>query len=809
MSVSSGYIGRSIPRREDEYLLRGLGRFVDDVPQPDNLIHLGFVLSPHSHARILSIDTDEARRLPGVIDVLTGADVADWIRPLTVEIQMQGYQDSSRDVLARDKVRFVGEHVAVILAENPYIAQDAIDLVRVEYEQLPAAVQVDAARAHGAPLVHEHIQQNIMFSGSFATAGFDEAFGSGDLRIRERFKTGRVASVPMEPRGCLAVPEHGGSSIVFYASTQAPHLLRTALAQHVGCSEASLRVVVPDVGGGFGMKAHVYPEDIIVAALALRYRRAVKWVQDRREELLTNIHAREHVYDVEASVSKDGVINAVRLNLTVNAGAYSSYPEGCTLEATGGARMLLGPYRVRNYAYEVFAIATHTCPTGAYRGVAQPACFLAMEGLIDRIGRRLGIDPAEVRLRNLVPTSELPWVNVVGVRYDTGSYEESLRRAMDMVGYDAFRKGQPANRLVDGCYRGIGICCFAEVSGTGAVGWRVRGLTRIPGFDGALVRVEPTGKVTAFISHATAGQGHLTTFAQVLADQLHAPIEDITIVEGDTSVSPYGTGTIASRSAITGGGALIRAGEKITTKMKRIAAHMLEADENDIVLRNGRAELVGVSPVGVTYEQIAATAYSMTKVALPPGEEYGLQALEYYDPPLVTMANAVHIACVSVDASDARVSIDKYIIVHDCGRVINPMIVEGQIHGGTAQGIGEALMEEIVYGPDGQLLNASLLDYLLPSALDVPDYQVDHIESPSIDTLGGFKGVGENGIIGAVPAVTNAVADALAGIGCNVNQIPLRPAYLAALIRDAGPNAASAAAPLIQEAAARSRSKAP
>jgi carbon-monoxide dehydrogenase large subunit len=782
-TAAGSYIGRSMPRREDDYLLRGHGRFIDDLSESRDQLHLGFVMSPHAHARIVSIDISSAAALPGVVAVLTGADLAKITKPICTEIEFPGYKRNERPILAIDRVRFVGEQVAVVVAETAYIAQDAIELVQVEYDPLPAAAELESAHRPGAPLVHDHIARNAIFQTEFKTKHFDEEFAKGAHVLREHFRSGRVAGVPIEPRGCLAIPDHVGDSLIFYSSTQIPHLLRTKLSHCIGCPEPRIRVVVPEVGGGFGTKAQVYPEEIVAAALALKYRRPVKWIQDRREELLTNIHARDHLYDIEVAFGGDGVIQAIRVELLTNAGAYSSFPFGCTLETTGGVRMLVGPYKIRNYAYKAFSIATHTCPSGAYRGVAQPICFLTIEGMMDRIGRKLGIDPAEVRLRNIVPTRDLPWVNVVGVRYDTGSYEECLRRAMAMVDYETFRTGQLGGRLVDGKFHGIGICCFTEISGAGSPGWRARGIRHLPGFDSAIVRVEPTGKVTAFISHANGGQGHLTTFAQIVAENIGARFEDVTIVEGDTSVSPYGTNTFASRSAVTGGGAAIRASGKVAEKMKRLAGHILEASDRDIVLAEGYASVVGSSQLRVSFEEIAKTAYSMNDRALPAGEEFGLETTDYYDPPLATMANAVHIVAVSVDADDGRIAINRYVVVHDCGRIINPAVVNGQIHGGTAQGIGEALMEELVYDGQGQLMNANLLDYLLPTALDIPDYEIEHIESPSIDTVGGFKGVGEGGVIGAVPAIANAVADALSELGANINRIPLRPGDLSNLIR--------------------------
>ena len=777
------FIGQDILRREDDYLLRGQGRFVDDLPLPADTLHLGFILSPHAHARIVAINTTQAAALDGVVAVMTGEDMAEFVQPVSAEIEIAGYNRHDRNVIARDIVRFVGEAVAVVVCESAYIAQDAVELVEVDYEILPATVRLESATDPGMPLVHAEVANNLIFEGRFATDGIEAAFRDAKHVLKERFRSGRVGGVPLETRGCAAIPEHG-DSLLFYSSTQIPHLLRTALAEYTGVEESKLRVVVPEVGGGFGTKAQIYPEEFITVALARHFRQPVKWIQDRREELLTDIHSRDHIYDVEVAFDDNGIVRGLRAEIWTNGGAYSSMPFGCTLETTGGARMIVGPYKITEYAYVARAVATHTTPVGAYRGVAQPSCFMAIEGMMDRIARALKLDPAEIRLRNMVATDELPWTNVVGVRYDTGSFVESLKRAMEMIDYNGFRSRQQASRLVEGKYHGIGICSFTEVSGTGAPGWRARGLARLPGFDSGIVKVEPTGKITAFVSHAHSGQGHYTTFAQVVADALGANLEDVNIVEGDTASTPYGTNTFASRSAVTGGGALLRAGDKVRQKIKRIAAHMLEAAVDDVEVAGGRAYVAGVPEHGLTFKQVAETAYAMNNQSLPDGESFGLEDTDFYDPPLVTMANAVHIAQVSVDAADGRVEIERYVVVHDCGRLINPTIVNGQIQGGVAQGIGEALMEEMVYDDLGQFKNATLLDYLLPTSEDVPNMEIEHIESPSIDNVGGFKGVGEGGIIGAVPSVLNGVADALSDLGVNINSKPLRPSLLSKLMRE-------------------------
>jgi len=775
-------VGQSVPRREDAWLLTGKGCYVDDVPEPPNTLHLGFVLSPEAHARIVSIDADAARALPGVLDVLTGDDLAALAQPIRTGFLLEGHRDTSRDVIAREKVRFVGEAVAVVVAENPYVAEDGVERVFVTYDPLPAAVGLEAAARDDAPVVHEELGTNILLESTFTTEGLDEAFAGATHVIKETFRTGRIAGVPMEPRGCLATTGRAGEELTLWTSTQIPNIVKTALAKLLDYPESGIRVITPDVGGGFGTKAHFYPEEVVCSALALKYGRPVKWIQDRREELLTNIHAREHIYAIEAGIDTDGVIVAMRCDMMANAGAYSSYPFGATLEPVGGVRFVLGPYHICNYGYLTRAVASHTCPAGAYRGTAQPTAMLAIEGMMDRIARKIGIDPAEARRRNLIQPEQLPYTTVVGMVYDTGSYTEALAKALEMIGYEDYRANQPADRLIDGKYRGIGICCYTENSGMGVAAVRARGWSTLPGFDGALVRVASDGKVKAFISHAASGQGHYTSFAQIVADQVGVPFADVSIVVGDTGQTPAGTNTFASRGTVTGGGAAIRACLVVADKMKRIAAQVLEVSADDIVLENGLTMVQGVPDMSLTVREIAEVAYSMTSHALPEGEDYGLEATDHYDAGMPTIANAVHVAAVAVDAADGTVEVERYAVVHDCGRIINPMIVDGQIHGGAVQALGEVLMEELVYDEAGQLQNATLLEYLLPTALDIPMIEIAHIESVTDENPGGFKGLGEGGVIGGVPALTNAIADALAGIGANVNSNPLKPSRITELI---------------------------
>ncbi len=777
----SCYAGAAVRRIGDDRLLTGRGEYVGDLALPGTL-HIAFVRSPHAHARLVAIDTSAASAAPGVVAVFTGRDLLEPCRPIRVECALPGYRQTERRVITVDKVRFVGEPVAVVVAEDRYLAEDAAEFVHVTYEPLPAVVDMEEALAPTAPLVHDEIDSNALFHSEFSSGDVAGAFAGAAHVVRESFRSNRVAGVPLEPRGCVARYDAARRELTEWSSTQIPHLLRTALADLLNFPEERIRVIAPDVGGGFGTKAHVYPEEVLVAALAMRLARPVKWMQDRREDLLTSIHARDHRYDVEAAVDARGVLLGVKLRLLSNGGAYPSYPFGCTLEPTGGARLLSGPYKLPTYTYEAYGIATHTCPSGAYRGVAQPTARLAIEGIMDRIGRDLGLDPAEVRLRNLVQPDEFPYVNVVGARYDTGSYSEALRRALERAGYDDYRRRQPADRLAGGKYRGIGLSCFTEITGIGPAGWAPRGVRRVPGFDSASIRVEPTGRVRALVTAADQGQGHATTFAQLVADGLGVRLSDVTVSEGDTGNGLYGSGTFASRSAVASGGALVESSAQLRAKMRRIASELLEVTAEDVVLAEGRAAARGAPTRSVSIREIAEVAYSMTPRALPAGEGYGLEATAYYGPPAATMANGAHVVQIAIDPETGHIDIERYVVVHDCGRIINPVIVDGQIHGGTAQGLGQVLLEAIVYDRDGQLLTASLMDYLLPTASDTPAVESEHLETPSTDTLGGFKGVGEGGVIGSIPALVSAVSDALAGLGVMVSALPLSPDRVRALI---------------------------
>lgn len=778
-----GLIGQAIPRKEDMRLLRGAGRYVDDLPEPPGSLHLAFVLSPHAHARIVSIDTTAAAALDGVRGVCTGRDFAGKIRTLTADIVQPGFQPAGREALPVDRVRFVGEAVAVVVAVNRYIAEDAVELVQVDYEELPVLGTMEAALASGAPPIHEDTRDNVLFRAANKSNGFDAAFASAHLVVSDTFDSPRLAALSLEPRGCLALHDSGQGSLTLYTSTQIPHILRTGIAEALDCDETKLRVIAPDVGGGFGMKAYLYPEELIAGHLARELDAPIKWIGDRREDLLSSVQGRGYRFDVALAFTAEGDLIGARADILCDIGAYPCYPFGASTGASGAAIFLPGPYRMPHYAFETRAIATHTCPAGVYRGVAAPSAFFATEALMDRAAQILGLDPAAIRRRNVLIDANLPYTTpAVNIPYTSGTYQKCLEQALEAADYEGFRRRQPADRMIDGKLRGIGIGCIVEHTGQGASRYRIRGIRNIPGFDSAHVQVAPDGCAIVYVSQATQGQGHLTAFAQVAADQLGLSLDDVTVVEGDTAQVPYGTGTFASRGAVLGGGAVIRAARIVREKMARIAADVLEVGTGDLEFVDGRVQVAGVSGLSVSVREIATIAHARHDRPLPKGESFGLEATDFYDPPLSSITNATHVAQVAIDPVTGLVEVEHYVVAHDCGRLINPLIVEGQVHGGIVQGISSTLSEAFYFDDQGQALTASLLDYLISTAADIPDIEVHHQESWSPDTEGGFKGVGEGGVIGALPAVVNAINDALSGYGAFITRIPVRPESVLSII---------------------------
>ena len=740
MQLKSARIGEPAPRLEDEALLRGRAAFLDDVDCGSGTLHVAFVRSPYAHALVRAVNLAPAHALQGVVAAYAAADFAGEIKPIAADYDAAGFRVTQRPVIAGERVRFVGDTLAMVVAKDPYVALDAAELVEYDLDPLPAVVDAEKS-------------EEVVFESRFSTDGFEEIHSKGELRLKERFTAARMAAVPMEPRGCAARFEAG--RLTLWSSSQVPHMVQTCIAEHMGVAQEDIRVIVPEVGGGFGMKAAVYPEELLVAAAARRLGAPVKWTQDRFDDFLTSTQAREHRYDVEAGFTREGVLTSLSADVLVNAGAYATLPFGSSLEANGAPRNMPGPYRLRHFRYRTRAVQTHTCPIGAYRGVAGPLAFFVMEGVLDRIARRLALDPAEVRRRNVV--REFPYRNVMGLDYAEGCFLPALERALKLADYEGLRRRQREQAGGRRAY-GIGVVLATEQTGMGSARYQARGLLRVPGFEGATVKLEVDGSASAHVSQAAAGQGHATSFAQIVSDSLGVPLAQVRVVEGDTGRTPFGTGTFASRGIVIAGGAVAAASEAVRKRAAEVAAGMLECGAGDVELRDGHAAVVGVPGMKVSLRAVAEKAG-------------GIESTERHDTPGATIASMAHVASVVVDKRTGCVKVERYVVVHDCGRMVNPTIVDGQIQGAVVQGLGEVLMEALSCDADGQPTTTSLMDYQLPRCADVMPIVIEALHS---EAGGGIiKGVGESGIMGAVPALANAVGDALAAEGASVSALPL------------------------------------
>ncbi|MFQ5899376.1 MAG: xanthine dehydrogenase family protein molybdopterin-binding subunit [Candidatus Methylomirabilia bacterium] len=776
-------VGARVKRVEDARLLTGQGSYVDDH-RPSGLLYAAFLRSPHAHARLVRLDSSAARALPGVAAVVTGDELARWTKPVHAFSKMTEYKVTSFPPLALGKVRFAGEAVVVVVAESRYLAEDALDRIVVDYEPLPIASDVEAAIEAGAPLLHEEVGSNILLAREFARGDIDAAITGAEVVVRERFRFHRHTAVCIENRGCLA-EYHGGTGLLtFRSSTQCPGLLRDVLADLLDLPEHRIRVVATDVGGGFGAKSSLYPEEITICALARRLSRPVKWTGDRREDLLATSQAWDEIVEAELALRADGTIVGLGAEVIADIGAYSIYPWTAAIEPVQTISFLPGPYHVPHYRGRSRGVATCKAPMGPYRGVGRPVATFVMEGLVDRAARRLAMDPTELRLRNYIQPEEFPYKSPSGIVWDRSSFTESMLKARESLQYEAARAEQ-ARARAEGRWIGVGFASYVELTGIGSAIPVSPGMPIATGSEAATVRVDPSGTVTTIFAIASHGQGLETSLAQVVADELGVPLEDVRVVYGDTALSPYGTGTYASRSAVLAGGAGILAGRAVRDKVFEIAAHLIEADRADLVVEDGRVSVRGMPDRGVNFREIAKAAYSGIR-RLPQGMEPGLEATRFYDPYFGTASNATHAAVVEVDRETCEVRILRYVVVEDCGRIINPLIVDGQVHGGVAQGIGAALLEEVVYDEAGQLLTGSLMDYLIPSAGEIPRIEVHHLETPSPTALGGFRGMGEGGTIGASATIANAVTDALTPLGIEVNELPFTPERLFRLIGRVG-----------------------
>lgn len=768
----SRLVGARVKRREDPRLVRGLAHYVDDVRLPDTL-HVAILRSPHAHARIKSIRVEEASKAPEVVSVVTGNDIRDSIGPVPVAAQNPTLRVPLHTVLAVDRVCYVGEGVAAVVAQDRYAAQDALDLIQVDYEPLPVVSDPEKALAPGSPVIHSEWPDNVAFLWTLKQGNLAKAFRDAYRIVKQHLVHQRLAPIAIEGRGVLARYLPGEKELTVWSSTQIPHLLKTQLSLMLRQPENLVRVIAPEVGGAFGSKLNVYAEEALVAYLSRTLNRPVKWIEDRRENIQATIHGRGQVGDVEIAVKKDGTILGLQYRVIADIGAYHQLLTPGIPPLTG--LMLSGAYKIPCISMEVTGVFTNKMSTDAYRGAGRPEATYVVERIIDRVAQELGIDPVKIRQKNFPQRRDFPFKTATGLMYDSGNYRAALSKALKLAGYEKLRREQKRLRN-QGRYLGIGLSTYVEISGMGPSAAMPAG-----GWESGTVRVEPTGKVTVLTGTSPHGQGQETSFAQIVADELGVDLDDITVVHGDTAVVTSGIGTFGSRATAVGGTAVLQAATKVKEKARKIAANILEANLVDLVFSGGKFGVKGVPKKGITIQQIALEAHLATN--LPKRMEPGLSATSVFEPSNFTFPFGTHICVVEVDPKNGEIAVKKYIAVDDCGKVINPLLVDGQIQGGIAQGLGQALFEEVVYDENGQLLTGSLMDYALPKAKDLPRLELARTETPTPVNPLGAKGVGESGTIGSTPAVVNAVVDALAPFGVVHIDMPLKPEKIWRLCR--------------------------
>jgi aerobic carbon-monoxide dehydrogenase large subunit len=780
------FFGAAVKRREDPRFLRGEGRFVDDVTVP-GMFHAAFLRSPHAHARIVAIDAAVAASAPGVVRVLTFKDLERWMKPLPLfgavppglaAVVKFDIRQAPQWALCRDRARHVGEIVAMVVADSPERAEDAVDLIDVEWDPLPAVVDMTEAAEPGAPLIHPDWGSNVGISFSHAIGDADHAFAQADATVTETFHIQRYVGMPLETRGVVANWDRRDGTMTTWNSTQVSHFVQQGLTGALGLPPHKIRVIAPDLGGGFGTKASGYAEDALIPIAAVALGRPVKWIESRREHMSGAAHARHQIHTISLAAARDGRILGVRDRIWLDLGAYNAW--GVVLPYNTVAH-LIGPHRIKNMRVDVQAVVTNKTPNAPYRGAGRPETVFAMDRIVDCLARELRMDPGEIRRRNYIRPDELPYDFGMPYRdgnplvYDTGDFPEALEKALEAAGYREFRAEQSALRA-RGVHRGIGISGYVEGTAIGP-------------YEGATVKLDLAGRVLVATGAINSGQGHETSFAQIAADGLDVPLDWVTVVGGDTAAVSFGVGTFASRSAVTAGNSIADACREVRMKLTRAAAALLEAAPEDIEIAEGRVFVKG-SP-GSAVDLARVVQASIPTFAKPGVASPDFEASAYHHVPTVTYASAVHVAQVEVDISTGRVTLRRYIVAHDCGRVINPTIVEGQVHGGVAQGVGGALFEEMVYDETGQLLTGSLMDYATPKADDLPLIETVHLEFPSPRNPLGVKGLGEGGAISPPAAIANAIEDALAPFGVRVTQTPVTAARIVALLQASARSRAS------------------
>ena len=777
------YVGGGVLRKEDPELITGVSRYIDDFSMP-GMLWVSFVRSPFAHATINSVDTSRALSMPGVKAVFSGADLADdWADglpcawPVTEDIKLPKHWP-----VAKDKARFAGEPVAVVVAETRAQAVDASEAVDVDYDPLDVVVDMEAALADGATRVHDEFDSNSCYTWNLDVGEVEQVFNDAPVVVKERYYHPRLIPNAIEPRGVLCLPNLAQGEFSLYSATQIPHILKTTLALTLGMPEQKLRVVAPEVGGGFGSKLNVYAEEAVCLTLGRRLGVPVKWVETRSEGYLATIHGRDVIQDMEVAADENGKIVGFRAGLLADMGAYLQLvTPGIPLL---GAFLYHGVYDAQAYSFTCTGVFTNKTPTDAYRGAGRPEATYAVERIMDALARRVGKDPVEIRRLNLLePFTEAREV-VTGLSFDSGNYGASLDRALELFGYDDLRAEQQRRRDAGDVNQiGIGVSTYIEMCGLAPSQVLASLRYAAGGWEAATIRCHPTGKVTVVTGTSPHGQGHETTWSQIVADELGVPVEDVEVLHGDTAISPLGMDSYGSRSLSVGGIALHFAADKVVAKAKTIAAHELEVSEDDLEYDSGKFSVRGAPDKSKSIPEIAFSAW--TAHSLPDGTEPGLEETYVFDPPNFTFPSGAHLCAVEVDTETGMTRVLKYVAVDDCGTQINPMIVEGQVHGGIAQGIAEAMYEEAVYDENGVLMTSSMANYRVPSAAELPAFETDSTETPSTTNPLGVKGIGEAGTIASPPAVVNATIDALAPLGIDHIDMPVSPERVWAAIQNA------------------------
>lgn len=774
-------VGQRIKRTEDPRLLTGNGRYVDDIDRA-GLLHVAVLRSDQPHARIRGIDVGAAFAVPGVVAIFDAGDIAGDFRPAIPTSRMKGYYATPFRPLAEGKVRYVGEPVVAVVAESRYAAEDALELISIDYEPLPFAIrQVDAV-ADDAPLLHEEAGSNVIIARTFNRGDVEAALRQAAVVVKGRFRMTRKTPMPMEPRAYLAEWDRRRQAMTLHTATNIPGIVRDVLAECLDLPGNRMRVVAPDVGGSFGGKGSLYHEEMLVSILARRLERPVTFVADRMEDLTAMSQAFDELIEAELAVDADGHLLGLKADVIGDIGAYSIYPWTGALEPVQVVSFLPGPYRMEHYHGRVRGVLTPKPPTGPYRGVGRPSSTFAMERLIEMAARRLGMDPVEIRRRNLVRAEEFPYRTGSGIIWDRSAFQECLEGACALGDYPALVRERDAARAT-GRWVGIGLASYAELTGIGSRIAVAPGMPINTGTETANIRIDATGAVTAAFGISSHGQGLETTLAQVVADELGCRMEDVEIQHGDSALVPMGTGTYASRSAVLGGGAATLAARVVKAKVLKAAAYVMQVPVEEMEAEGGVIRARS-SNAAMTFKELAHAVYAQMG-RIPHDQREDLVASETYDPYLGTACSSTHLAMVEIDPGTCGVTVRRFVVAEDCGRIINPLIVDGQVHGAVVQGIGAALLEEVVHNDAGQLLTASLADYLVPVATSVPDIGIAHIEAELPNNIGGFRGMGEGGTIGAPAAVANAVSDALAHLGIEIDTLPASPERIFRLVRQA------------------------